>query len=115
MDCGAAPGGQGRAGESPPELSLDALLKPARARNADTTKRRQLRRVFTLCDRDRDGALSDAELNDFQVYFSLFSALANSLLTSLSLFRSGKLAVDLALSSLFLFAQSPFPPNDTNT
>ncbi|KAK2425750.1 mitochondrial Rho GTPase [Trifolium repens] len=28
---------------------------------------RALKRIFILCDRDRDGALSDAELNDFQV------------------------------------------------
>lgn len=36
-------------------------LKP-RCKNA-------LRRVFTLCDRDMDGALSDEELNEFQVIF----------------------------------------------
>ncbi|PNX82898.1 mitochondrial rho GTPase 1-like protein [Trifolium pratense] len=29
--------------------------------------RRALKRIFILCDHDRDGALSDAELNDFQV------------------------------------------------
>ena len=28
---------------------------------------RALKRIFILCDFDRDGALSDAELNDFQV------------------------------------------------
>ncbi|KAI5068058.1 hypothetical protein GOP47_0016403 [Adiantum capillus-veneris] len=28
---------------------------------------RALKRIFMLCDHDRDGALSDAELNDFQV------------------------------------------------
>lgn len=28
---------------------------------------RALKRIFTLCDRDRDGALNDAELNAFQV------------------------------------------------
>lgn len=28
---------------------------------------RALKRIFILCDHDRDGALSDAELNDFQV------------------------------------------------
>ncbi|GER41413.1 mitochondrial Rho GTPase [Striga asiatica] len=28
---------------------------------------RALKRIFILCDRDRDGALSDAELNEFQV------------------------------------------------
>jgi len=28
---------------------------------------RALKRIFTLCDHDRDGALSDAELNNFQV------------------------------------------------
>ena len=28
---------------------------------------RALKRIFILCDNDRDGALSDAELNDFQV------------------------------------------------
>jgi hypothetical protein len=34
---------------------------------------RALKRIFILCDRDRDGALSDAELNDFQVLiFSFF-------------------------------------------
>lgn len=36
---------------------------------------RALKRIFILCDHDRDGALSDAELNDFQVlslsFFSL--------------------------------------------
>lgn len=30
---------------------------------------RALKRIFILCDHDRDGALSDAELNDFQVPF----------------------------------------------
>lgn len=30
---------------------------------------RALKRIFILCDHDRDGALSDAELNDFQVLF----------------------------------------------
>lgn len=30
---------------------------------------RALKRIFILCDHDRDGALSDAELNDFQVIF----------------------------------------------
>lgn len=28
---------------------------------------RALKRIFILCDHDKDGALSDAELNDFQV------------------------------------------------
>jgi Ras family protein T1 len=28
---------------------------------------RALKRIFILCDLDRDGALSDAELNEFQV------------------------------------------------
>jgi len=28
---------------------------------------RALKRIFILCDRDKDGALSDAELNAFQV------------------------------------------------
>lgn len=28
---------------------------------------RALKRIFILCDHDRDGALSDPELNDFQV------------------------------------------------
>ncbi|GAB2296859.1 Mitochondrial Rho GTPase 1 [Dionaea muscipula] len=28
---------------------------------------RALKRIFIICDQDRDGALSDAELNDFQV------------------------------------------------
>lgn len=32
---------------------------------------RALKRIFILCDYDRDGALNDAELNDFQVYFSV--------------------------------------------
>lgn len=32
---------------------------------------RALKRIFILCDHDRDGALSDAELNDFQVAFPL--------------------------------------------
>lgn len=31
---------------------------------------RALKRIFILCDHDRDGALSDAELNDFQVSIS---------------------------------------------
>lgn len=30
---------------------------------------RALKRIFILCDNDKDGALSDAELNDFQVLF----------------------------------------------
>ena len=29
---------------------------------------RELKRIFILCDHDKDGALSDAELNDFQVW-----------------------------------------------
>jgi hypothetical protein len=29
-----------------------------------------LKRIFVLCDKDRDGALSDAELNDLQVSFA---------------------------------------------
>ena len=33
---------------------------------------RALKRIFILCDHDRDGALSDAELNDFQVSFRCF-------------------------------------------
>ena len=28
---------------------------------------RALKRIFILCDLDRDGALSDSELNEFQV------------------------------------------------
>lgn len=28
---------------------------------------RALKRIFILCDKDKDGALNDAELNDFQV------------------------------------------------
>ena len=28
---------------------------------------RALKRIFILCDHDRDGAFSDVELNDFQV------------------------------------------------
>jgi Ras family protein T1 len=28
---------------------------------------RALKRIFTLCDHDMDGALNDAELNEFQV------------------------------------------------
>ncbi|KAL5786601.1 hypothetical protein ACOSQ2_008993 [Xanthoceras sorbifolium] len=32
---------------------------------------RALKRIFILCDLDKDGALSDAELNDFQVYFDV--------------------------------------------
>lgn len=38
---------------------------------------RALKRIFTLCDHDMDGALSDAELNEFQV----LSVLLWSLLT----------------------------------
>lgn len=34
---------------------------------------RALKRIFILCDHDRDGALSDAELNDFQVLKFPFS------------------------------------------
>lgn len=30
---------------------------------------RALRRIFILCDRDMDGALNDAELNEFQVSY----------------------------------------------
>lgn len=33
---------------------------------------RALKRIFILCDNDRDGALSDAELNDFQVLVFCF-------------------------------------------
>lgn len=36
---------------------------------------RALKRIFILCDHDRDGALSDAELNDFQVSISCPSIL----------------------------------------
>lgn len=32
---------------------------------------RALKRIFILCDNDRDGALCDGELNDFQVYIML--------------------------------------------
>ena len=32
---------------------------------------RALKRIFMLCDHDMDGALSDAELNEFQVSFCL--------------------------------------------
>lgn len=32
---------------------------------------RALKRIFILCDHDRDGALSDVELNDFQVCIHL--------------------------------------------
>jgi hypothetical protein len=38
---------------------------------------RALKRIFILCDHDRDGDLSDAELNDFQVGSS-FSSIAFS-------------------------------------
>jgi Ca2+-binding EF-hand superfamily protein len=31
---------------------------------------RALKRIFILCDHDKDGALSDAELNDLQVSFA---------------------------------------------
>lgn len=31
--------------------------------------RRAVQRIFNLCDHDLDGALNDAELNDFQVRF----------------------------------------------
>lgn len=33
---------------------------------------RALKRIFILCDNDRDGALSDPELNDFQVVPPLY-------------------------------------------
>ena len=29
---------------------------------------RELKRIIILCDHDRDGALSDAKLNDFQAW-----------------------------------------------
>lgn len=32
---------------------------------------RALKRIFILCDHDRDGTLNDAELNDFQVFFAV--------------------------------------------
>ena len=35
---------------------------------------RALKRIFILCDHDKDGALSVAELNDFQVFEALNSA-----------------------------------------
>lgn len=47
---------------------------------------RALKRIFILCDLDRDGALSDAELNDFQVIYFVDSAL---------LFLISRLATDL--------------------
>lgn len=31
---------------------------------------RALKRIFILCDHDMDGALNDAELNEFQVCFT---------------------------------------------
>lgn len=33
---------------------------------------RALKRIFRLCDHDKDGALNDAELNDFQVLATSF-------------------------------------------
>ncbi|RWW75567.1 hypothetical protein BHE74_00016399 [Ensete ventricosum] len=38
---------------------------------------RALKRIFILCDHDRDGALSDSELNDFQVLTCLTVELTN--------------------------------------
>ena len=35
-----------------------------------------LKRIFNLCDNDRDGALSDEELNDFQVLLAYFTILS---------------------------------------
>jgi Ras family protein T1 len=32
---------------------------------------RALKRIFILCDHDRDGTLNDAELNDFQVFLAV--------------------------------------------
>lgn len=32
---------------------------------------RALKRIFILCDHDKDGTLSNAELNDFQVFIYL--------------------------------------------
>ena len=40
---------------------------------------RALKRIFTLCDRDMDGALNDEELNDFQVFFFLISFMSCAL------------------------------------
>lgn len=37
---------------------------------------RALKRIFILCDHDKDGALSDAELNDFQVLFPLMTIMS---------------------------------------
>lgn len=37
---------------------------------------RALKRIFMLCDHDMDGALSDAELNEFQVFFFLSLTMA---------------------------------------
>lgn len=36
---------------------------------------RALRRIFVVCDQNMDGALSDAELNEFQVFDRLGSSL----------------------------------------
>jgi Ca2+-binding EF-hand superfamily protein len=47
---------------------------------------RALKRIFILCDRDRDSALSDAELNDLQVSFaSMFATSVLNLVLSPSM------------------------------
>ena len=42
---------------------------------------RALKRIFILCDHDRDGTLNDTELNDFQVF--LLCSLAPFILRSI--------------------------------
>lgn len=64
---------------------------------------RALKRIFILCDQDRDGALSDAELNDFQVLFCF--VLSNTVLMASV---SSNEQVNLDIITLLLFSGSMF-------
>lgn len=64
---------------------------------------RALKRIFILCDQDRDGALSDAELNDFQVLFCF--VLSNTILMASV---SSNEQVNLDIITLLLFSGSMF-------
>ncbi|XP_073393022.1 mitochondrial Rho GTPase 1 isoform X6 [Physcomitrium patens] len=48
-------------------IECSALKQVQETRTLKPRCVRALKRIFMLCDRDKDGALNDAELNDFQV------------------------------------------------
>ena len=59
---------------------------------------RALKRIFILCDLDRDGALSDAELNEFQVCIHVTLLIIDNLVGMELDFQSCYLCVNPLLS-----------------